>query len=271
MSLTYCQTLQALDCNRPLIHCISNQIASHFQANALLAIGCSPIMTDEADGAEEIAKQAQALLVNLGSPLTASKLTAIEQALAVSQDRQTPRVLDPVGIASIGYRYQLVNRLLAQYKFTAIRGNYAEICRLQQSSFTVKGVDSITTPEDMGQVCFQVARKFQTLVIATGPRDYLSDGEQIYYHDYGHPLLSQITGTGCVASTILTAFLSHQSSLENAGQALAFYGWSGEKAANAVAGPGYLENELINQLYQQRICARICSDKPALILHQVNA
>lgn len=253
MKLTYTQILQQLRQKRPLIHCISNQIASHFQANALLALGCSPIMTDEAEGAAETAQQAQALLINLGSPLYAGKLKAMKQSLQISEERQTVRVLDPVGIASISYRYQLAQDLLAHHKFTAIRANYAEIGRLGQKSLASKGIDSLQSSESMAQICREVALKYQTLVIATGPRDFITDGQTLYYHDHGHSLLSQITGTGCVASSILTAFLSLEAGAEIGGQAMAYYAWCGQAASLAVDGSGYLENELINQLYHHSL------------------
>ncbi|WP_282919730.1 hydroxyethylthiazole kinase [Ignavigranum ruoffiae] len=249
MKLTYAQILHQLRQKGPLIHCISNQIASHFQANALLALGCSPIMTDEPQGAAEIAQQAQALLVNLGSPLYGGKLKAIKQSLRVSQDRQTVRVLDPVGIASIPYRYQITKNLLANYKFTAIRANYAEIGRLGEKDLARKGIDSLPTYVSMAQICKDVALKYQTVVIATGPRDYITDGQILYYHDYGHPNLSQITGTGCVASSILAAFLTYEPRVDIAAQAMAFYAWCGQEACLVLDGPGYLESELINQLY----------------------
>jgi len=44
------------------------------------------------------------------------------------------------------------------------------------------------------------------IVLLSGPTDYLSDGSTVIRLSNGHELLGQITGSGCVLGTAITAF-----------------------------------------------------------------
>ena len=50
----------------PLVLCLTNSVATNFTANCLWAIGAKPAMIDEPCEAEELARLADAMLVNLG-------------------------------------------------------------------------------------------------------------------------------------------------------------------------------------------------------------
>lgn len=59
------------DCMRirqqsPLIHNITNYVAMSLSANALLAIGASPLMSSEPEEMQDIVSKAEALTVNIG-------------------------------------------------------------------------------------------------------------------------------------------------------------------------------------------------------------
>lgn len=245
--------LQRIAKNRPLVHCITNMITCQFQANGLLAIGASPIMTDEPKGAPQVTQQAQAFLVNIGSPLTKKKKLAIRRSLSLAQERGIPTVLDPVGIASIPNSYHYVESLLEQHRFTLIRGNYAEIARLGHLNVQAKGVDSENSLDNISQIVTGVARQLGSLIIASGATDYISDGTATYAHNYGHPNMRLITGTGCVYTAVTAAFLSQSNSqedrLEAALMASAYYSWCGELACNKAVGPGDTPSLFLNQLY----------------------
>lgn len=40
----------------------------------------------------------------------------------------------------------------------------------------------------------------------TGPKDYISDGKTVYVVENGDPLLSTITGSGCMVASIVGCF-----------------------------------------------------------------
>ena len=51
----------------PLTHCITNIVTVNDCANAVLAIGASPIMANEPEEMEEIINIASALVINIGT------------------------------------------------------------------------------------------------------------------------------------------------------------------------------------------------------------
>lgn len=96
------------------------------------------------------------------------------------------------------------------------------------------------------------ARKLGCVVIITGKDDVISNGENTYIASNGHPILTKVTGTGCLLSTVVGAFLavSEGASLEAAVEALSFYGVAAEIAAELTSdqGPGSFQIEFLNQL-----------------------
>ena len=51
----------------PLVHCITNYVTVNDVANGLLAIGASPIMSDDLDDVDDIARLASAVDLNIGT------------------------------------------------------------------------------------------------------------------------------------------------------------------------------------------------------------
>ena len=56
---------------RPLLHCISNTVTANDCANLALALGASPMMAEAPEEAAEIARLADAEVLNLGTPTRA--------------------------------------------------------------------------------------------------------------------------------------------------------------------------------------------------------
>ena len=59
--------LQAVREKSPLIHNITNYVVMNNTANALLAIGASPVMAHAAEEMEEMTSIASALVLNIGT------------------------------------------------------------------------------------------------------------------------------------------------------------------------------------------------------------
>ena len=51
----------------PLIHNITNIVVANYSANGLLALGASPVMADAVEEVAEMAKAADALVINMGT------------------------------------------------------------------------------------------------------------------------------------------------------------------------------------------------------------
>ena len=82
----------------PLVHCITNYVTVNDCANALLACGGSPIMSDEPADVADITAICGGLVLNIGT-LNARSIEAMHVAGARAAELGHAIVLDPVGRA----------------------------------------------------------------------------------------------------------------------------------------------------------------------------
>ena len=233
----------------PLIHNLTNSVVMNFSANGLLAFGASPIMANAPEDAADVAALSNGVLINIGT-LTDSQVTAMIEAGKAANQKGIPVVIDPVGVAATNFRTEAFNRIIEKVKPTAIKGNAGELAHLVGISVETKGVDSVGEG-NVEEIARKVAGNYQTISILTGPTDVISDGESVFYNESGHPLLSKVTGSGCLLGSIVTACLSVPGEpLEKALAAVKFYGQAAEKAASSqhVYGPGTFLPHFIDAL-----------------------
>ena len=118
-----------------------------------------------------------------------------------------------------------------------VRGNYSEIRALIQNCSTVTGVDAAVSESDIGEKkrlfheMGAFARKHGMILIASGETDLIADGVSAVQVYNGHPDMTKITGTGCMSSVMLGAFLSEECSVQGAAAACVWMGIAGELAA----------------------------------------
>ena len=72
------------------------------------------------------------------------------------------------------------------------------------------------------QAMQEFARQNRLFLWASGETDILTDGERLWYCKNGDPLMARITGSGCMSSALLGAFLSIENSLESVAACCAF-------------------------------------------------
>ena len=96
-------TLEELREVGPLVHNITNYVAMDVTANALLAVGASPLMAHAPDEVIDIVGIAGALAVNIGT-LERAWVDAMHLAAAEAVRLRKPWVLDPVGVGATPYR-----------------------------------------------------------------------------------------------------------------------------------------------------------------------
>ncbi|MHA6251171.1 hydroxyethylthiazole kinase [Oceanobacillus sp. CAU 1775] len=224
---------------QPLIYHLTNQVVMNFTANGLLAFGASPIMAKSREEAAEMASIADGVLINIGT-LTEADLQAMIIAGKIANERNIPVVLDPVGVAATSFRSQAVRKILNEVTPTIIKGNAGEMAFLADIPWQTKGVESIGVG-NLEEVAAIVSRKYQTTAIVTGETDIIYSDETCIENHTGHPLLTKVTGAGCLLGSIITASLTTDHSLnEQMKTSLAFYGLAAEYAANHpnVNGPG---------------------------------
>ncbi len=239
---------EAVKKSRPLIVNLTNNVVTNFTANVLLAVGASPIMSEGDQEAEELAKIADAVVLNIGT-LHPRQVTYFLKAGQVANEQHKPVILDPVGVGATRYRNETTLELIKQIKFSLIRGNCGEMGFLAGTTGKNKGVDSLTTDIDVS-LTKALAEQTGALVCATGATDYLIDKAKVYTNRTGHELLQLVTGTGCALTSTMGAFLavSNDPGL-GALAALAFYGAAAEKAASSVQGPGSFAISFLDALY----------------------
>lgn len=198
--------LRTLRETTPLVLSLTNSVVREFTANALLALGASPIMSDAFEEISELVGIAGALNLNIGTP-TPRSAEAMALAAAAAKAKGIPIALDPVAVGATQMRRKLVDRLLNIATPTVIRGNQAEITALAGLSSVARGVDAVGNLEQAPSVVRQLAKQTGSIVVASGATDYLSDENTVIAIQNGHSLMARTTGSGCVASAVIAAFL----------------------------------------------------------------
>jgi hydroxyethylthiazole kinase len=243
------EILTRIRTNKPLIHHITNFVVMNDTANVTLHVGALPVMAHAAEEVAEITEKASALVLNTGT-LTPARVEAMLIAGRRANELGIPIVLDPVGVGATALRTQTDQRLLNELQITIVRGNGGEIGILSGSGGVVKGVESIASKRDPAAVAQSMARERGLIVAITGKRDIISDGERTLAVDNGHAWLTTITGTGCMATTVIAAFAAvERDYLLAAAGALAAYGLAAELAAAQTHGPATFKIAFFDQLY----------------------
>ncbi len=244
----------------PLVHNITNYVTVNDVANAILACGGSPIMSDEPDDVVEITAICGGLNINIG---TLNK-RSIEAMFAAGIEAKTlghPILLDPVGAGASTLRTNTAVKIMNELRPSVIRGNISEIKTLALGSGTTKGVDAdaadTVTEDNLAQmVSFakSFAAKTQAVIAITGAIDLVADAEKCYVIRNGRPEMSRITGTGCQLSGIATAFAvaNPVHTTEAVAAAVCMMGLAGEIGAAAMQpgeGNASLRGRIIDALY----------------------
>lgn len=264
------QLLHKLRRQIPLVHAITNYVTVNDVANAVLAIGASPIMADDIGEAADIAAVSSALVLNIG---TLSQRTVQSMLAAGTRANQAgvPVVLDPVGAGASPLRDQATMHLLSTLRLSVLRGNLSEISFTVGLQVFTRGVDASARDaiNNSTQVAKDAAQRHHCVSAVTGPVDIISDGRRVVKIHNGHPLLSRVTGTGCMTSGLVAAFaaVSEGDFFTAAAAGVACMGIAGELAYTVAgrAGAGSFHIALIDalsqldaELFQER--ANLCEE-----------
>ena len=240
----YVEKMRAsIESARPVVQCITNIVTVNDCANALLAVGASPTMAHHPDEMEEFAAVSDALVCNMGATESldammraakagtkagAETLVEIAAETAAETDAENsgrvaekktagrPIVIDPVGCASSAFRREQCLKLIRQAGPACIRGNAAEIRALATGHDTGRGVDD---------------REKTSLSGFDGHHDTV-----VYNLQGGSRWMSRVTGTGCMLSSLLGAFMAVDRSPMSAAACCAMMNACAEKAAEETAG-----------------------------------
>jgi hydroxyethylthiazole kinase len=240
--------LRNLKAAAPLVHNITNYVVMNFTANALLAVGASPVMSHAVEEVEDMVSIAGALVVNIGT-LSAEWVKAMKLAMQKAAQTGTPIILDPVGAGATPYRNAVLTELLEIAAPTIIRGNASEIMALAGTNIQTKGVDSTASSADSMEAAKALSLKYGSVISVSGETDVIVNGTQTAFVFNGVPLMTKITGMGCTASALAGAFAAVNSdSFQAAVSAAAVMGVCGELAYRHAKLPGSFQIAFLDAL-----------------------
>jgi hydroxyethylthiazole kinase len=243
------QDLERVRAKSPLVHNITNYVVMNSTANALLAVGASPVMAHAVEEVEDMVNIASALVVNIGT-LSAPWVAAMLQAARQAKKRGIPIVYDPVGAGATPYRTQTFNALLEAAPPSIIRGNPSEIIAVAGEGPGTRGVDSSAAGESALAGARALNQRHGCVVCISGATDFIVGPGAVCTIGNGHSLMPKVTGLGCTATALCGAFAAVEPDpLRATIAAMAVMGIAGEIAAEEAAGPGSLQVLFLDALH----------------------
>ena len=232
------QILENVESKTPLVHNITNYVTVNDVANILLACGGSPVMADDIAEVESITSISNSLVINIGT-LNERTILSMIKAGKKANELGLPVILDPVGAGASPLRTDTVFKLLQEIKFSVIRGNISEIKTIYAGSGLTKGVDAAESDQVSNETLNEVihftqelSKKTGAVIVITGAIDIVANQEKAYLIKNGHPLMSKITGSGCMLTAVIGAYCGANPDqlLDSTAAAVAAVGLSGELA-----------------------------------------
>ncbi len=230
-------SLDNLRAKRPLIQCLTNEVAMNFCANVLNALGASPVMSFSPDEAAEFVDNADAITTNIGT-LTREKYAGIQLVMERAKVLGKPVVFDPVAHFATSFRRNATKHLL-ELSPKVIRGNASEII-----AFTAKtsahGVDSHAEGESRFNAAIEAAKQTKGVIAMSGKTDFITDGKKHILVEGGHSLMSKVSASGCALTCVTGAFiaLAPDQALKATVKAFATFSAAGAIAGHQAKGPG---------------------------------
>ena len=242
----------ALRTESPLVHNITNYVVMNNSANALLAVGASPVMAHWVSEMEEMTAIAGALVINIGT-LDDKWIEGMLAAGKAAKRRGIPVILDPVGVGATSQRTEAAMRIIEECNPAIIRGNASEVMALVDASVKSKGVDSSASSDDAVEYAKRLSADTGAVVVISGETDYITDGTDVYTVEGGSPVMTAVTGMGCTATAIVGACAAVVADrMVAATAAMALMSLAGERAAAYSRGNGSMQMNFLDELY--KIC-----------------
>jgi hydroxyethylthiazole kinase len=237
----------------PVVHNITNYVVMNSTANALLAIGASPVMAHALEEMDEMAGIASALVINIGT-LSREWIKAMFRAAEKANARSIPIILDPVGAGATSLRTETASELIKVFSPSIIRGNASEIMSVFASRGRTKGVDSTEASHDAVSAGREISETYGSVVCISGETDYIIESGQIIKVRNGHQMMTRVTGLGCTATALCGAFAAvNENRAQAAAHAMAVMGIAGEIAVEHASGPGTLQVRFLDALFNLSI------------------
>lgn len=242
-----CDIRERVKKQKPLIHCITNPISINQCANIILSVGAKPIMAEHPGEVQEITDTADVLMLNTGN-ITDVRMESMMLSFKVAKEKSIPVILDAVGVACSKLRREYVFNLLEISMPSLIKGNYSEIVALYDEKYSFRGIDSEGSMkiQYVAQRAKELAKKYGTVILATGEQDIITDGKRVVYVKNGIPELASVTGTGCMLGALCSAFMISESPMDATISACICFGICGELSKTEKGNGSFMVNLLDN-------------------------
>jgi hydroxyethylthiazole kinase len=241
--------LEKIRANKPVVHHLTNWVTIYDCANIVKVLGGSPVMAHAKEEAAEMARIASSLVLNIGT-LTPEFVQAMKIAAKSANEKGIPVVLDACGAGATRLRDKKCFELLSETKIDIIKGNASEIARLSGELVKTKGVDAGRVSKNMASIARELARRRKCTVVVTGKQDIVTDGKKLYIIKNGHPMMTHVVGTGCMAASAIGAFAAVERDLLYAAScALTCFEIAAECAVRLSAGPGSFKERLFDCVF----------------------
>lgn len=241
------QVYELIETRKPLILNLTNYVVQDFIANALLALGASPLMSESESELAELVNITDAVNLNIGTlnaDFTRRALVTAQLASATGKHI----ILDPVG-AGASHERTILAQELAGYA-TVIRGNASEIIAMADTGSHCGGVDSLHASIAGVSAAKKIVRQFGNIVVITGKEDYIVGPAISCKSSFGDELMTRVTGMGCVLGAVIAAFAVVEGSYQLAAYlAVIYYTLIAEQAKLVADVPASFKIAFIDCLY----------------------
>jgi hydroxyethylthiazole kinase len=234
----------------PVVHHLTNWVTIYDCAQIVKTLGASPVMAHAPEEAADMVRIASALVLNIGT-LTVDFVEAMKLAAQAANRKGIPVVLDVCGAGATPLRDTKVFELLEQAKIDVIKGNASEIARVSGENVRTQGVDSTTVAGDLSALAQALAARRQATVVITGAVDIVANRDGVTFVKNGHAMMARVVGTGCMAASVIGAFVAVEPDYRRAAAAgLVCYEIAAELAVPNSSGPASFKQALFDSLYQ---------------------
>ncbi|MFZ3111881.1 hydroxyethylthiazole kinase [Methanothrix sp.] len=249
MILDAAEVLERVRRDKPLVHHLTNFVTIYDCANIVKVFGASPVMAHAREEVADMAKIASSLVLNIGT-LTTEFVEAMLLAGISANEKKIPVVLDVCGAGATRFRDDKCQEILDAVEVSIIKGNSSEVARIAGEDVLTRGVDAADIEANLLGVAHSLARERGCTVVITGKDDIVADMKRAVWVHNGHPMMANVVGTGCMATSVIGAFAAVETDQVVASvSGLICYEVAAEIAALVEAGPGSFKENLYDAVY----------------------
>lgn len=241
--------LVSLSKKQPLVFSITNYVTLLEVAQGIRDCGALPVMGYEKEAAEQLTQISSALYLNIGT-VSKERYESMVASGKIANKMGIPVILDAVAAGATPYMTGKATGILEEVKVDVIKGNRGEIATICGGKAEVRGVEAMSSPENLLELMKDYSKKHKSVMVASGAVDYVTDGKKSYLINNGTKEMGLIVGSGCVSSGIVAAFSTVQSDYALASAlAMAYFGVAGEHASKVSKLTGTFRASLFDNIY----------------------